>query len=409
MKSLLLVGAGTYQIPAISAAHSMGVKVIAIDGDPNADGLKKADRAEVIDVRDINACIKIARSERIDGVLSICTDAAVETVAAVAEELGLPGIGREVARAATDKGIMRHRFAAAGLPGPRYGTAAALTEARKVAAGIGYPLVIKPVDNAGSRGVRRLENDSELKNAFELAMEYSRKKAVILEEFLKGIESTIESLSYGGRTEVLAISDKEHVPFPECVAVSLTYPPRYSRTVQRSVADLARRAVASLGIGLGPTHIEVIVTPDGPRLIEVAARGGGYRVFSDIVRLVSGVDIVRESVKIALGMEPKLNPIRQLAAELRFLRPMTRGRVRAIRGVEEARWVNGIVDVVIELKVGDMLKRITRDEERPGYVIAVGTSRAQVKARASAVEKLIRFEVDPDEAFEPEGDNNVPS
>lgn len=392
-RRLLVVGAGRYQLPAIRVAREMGLYVIAVDGNPEAVGLKEADASEVADVRDSAACLKIARRERVDGVVSICTEAAVETVATVAEELGLPGIGREAARAATDKSVMRQKFAAAGLPGPRFGSAASLAAAREVAARIGYPLVIKPVDNAGSRGVRRVESEFELPEAVDLAMEYSWKKRVILEEFLEGIESTIESLSYGGRTEVLGISDKKHVPSPECVAICLTYPPSYSQAMQQAVADVVRRAVAALGIMLGPSHSEVIVTADGPRLVEVAARGGGFRVFSDIVALVSGVDIVRETLKIALDMEPDIRPRWARAAVLRFFNPGVQGYLRGIRGVESARRVPGIRDVVIEVEPGNYLGKITGDGERPGYLIAEGETRQEAVRRADIAEKMIRFDI----------------
>ena len=392
-QTILVVGAGIYQVPVITTAKAMGHRVIAVDRDVRAPGLLLADVARGVDVTDITGCISIAREYKVNGVVSICLEAAVETVAAVAAELNLPGISLEAALSATDKYVMREKFAAAGVAGPTFRRARTMDEAWTAAREIGYPLVVKPVDNAGSRGVRRVDNEAALLPAFELALSHSHKRCMILEEFMGGVEVTVESLTFGEETEVLAISDKVHIPFPVCVSICLTYPPALPLERQEQIKQLVKRSIRALGIDNGPTHAEAMVTPQGVKMVEIAARGGGYRIFSDIIPIVSGVNIVQETIKIALGERPDIKPKYTRAAVLRFFNPNVNGALVKVHGLELAKAVDGVIDVVMEVKPGHKMAPITADGERPGYLIAYGETRSIAVQRADMAEEKVRFEV----------------
>jgi biotin carboxylase len=371
------------------------LEVVAVDANPGAPGLGLADVSRVVDIRDISGCLAVAEEFGVEGLVSICTEAAVETVAALGEALGLPAIGRDTALYATDKYEMRKRFAAVGLAGPAFRRVGTLEQARDAAGEIGYPLVIKPVDNSGSRGIRRVDGASSLEPAFEFALSQSRKQMVIIEEYMEGQEATIEALTYEGETEILAMSDKEHVPFPDCVAICLTYPPHFSTSIQNEMQDVVKRAVTSLGIQHGPTHTEVMVTQDGIKMVELGARGGGFGIFSHIIPTVSGVDIVQESIKIAMGMVPNIKAKHQHAAVLRFFNPQIRGTVQRVEGVELAAAQDGIIEVVVDAAPGQTIGPISADGDRPGYVIARGETRELAVERADLAERTVRFHVQP--------------
>ncbi|MBI4354996.1 MAG: ATP-grasp domain-containing protein [Candidatus Omnitrophica bacterium] len=390
---LLILGAGVYQMPAIATAKALGLQVIAVDANPVAPGFTLADVSRVVDVRDIAGCLKVARGFQVDGVVSICTESAVATVAALAEELGLPGVSRAAAQAATDKFVMRSRWAATGLPGPAFAQASTLAEAVPAAREIGYPVVVKPVDNAGSRGVSRIDVESALPAAFDRALSQSLSRRVILEEFMDGVEATVESFTWQGKTQVLAMSEKVRIPFPACVSISLSYPPSFAAEVQQAIQQVVCRAIKALGIDQGPTHTEVLVTSRGIKLVELAARGGGFGIVHQIVPIVSGVDLVRATIQVALGLQPDITPQYARAAVLRFFQPQAFGTVRRIRGVEDAKRMEGIVEVVMEVKPGQLLGPITRDGERPGYLIASAPTRELALQYADAAERAVRFEV----------------
>lgn len=391
--TLLVVGAGLHQMAVIREAKAMGCRVIAVDGDAKAPGLRLADVSRVVDVKDVEGCLGVAREFEVNGVVSIVLEAAVPTVATVAAELGLPAISCDAALGATDKYEMRRRFAGAGIAGPAFRQACTLEEAAIAAREIGYPVVTKPVDNSGSRGVRKVDDEGGLASAFELALNNSRKRRVILEEFLDGVEVTVESLTFEGETEVLAMSDKIHVPFPACVSICLTYPPALPAQTQQEISQIVKNSIRALGIDRGPTHAEALVTARGIKMVEIAARGGGYRIFSDIVRLISGVDIVRETIKIALGEKPDIRPKYARAAVLQFFNPDVYGTLTAIHGVESAKAMDGILDIVMDVAPGQRIGPITADGERPGYLIAYGESRMMAVQRAEMANERVRFEV----------------
>jgi len=389
-KKLLVIGAGVFQVPAIKRAKELGCFVIATDGNASASGFLYADAHAIIDVKDVEGNLAIAKQYAIDGVISVVAELGVRTAADVAYALNLPGLKPEVARILTNKFLMREIFAQSKLPSPSYKKITSVEEARVASEMLGFPLVIKPVDSSGSRGVSKVDQTDDLEKAFIWAKEYSQSGDVIIESFVEGEEITVEALSYKGEHQILAISGKRHIPFPYCVSIDLTYPSAYDEETLSQVRTLMSQTFTALGVDSGPTHSELLMTRTGPVLVEVAARGGGYGVFSDIVELVSGVDIVKESITIALGMEPTIYPKYQKAATLRFFTP-GQGKIVAIDGIEQARALPGVRTLSIELKPGDEVGAIVSDGTRPGYVITYADTRQEAMQRADAVEQTIQF------------------
>lgn len=393
-RTLLVLAGGLYQLPIISAARRRGLRVVLLDGSPDAPGFAHADAGEVVDIADAAASVAAARRIAPDGVASIVNEVSVRTTAAIASALGLPGLDPDTAVNCTDKFRMRTCFARAGLPVPRFAAVSSAAEAVPAIDRIGFPMVVKPVDNAGSRGVRRVESAAGLDAALELAFANSREHRAILESFLHGTECTVETFTIGGQTHVLGMSDKVHLPFPHCVSISLTYPPRFDAATRRALADAATRAIDSTGLRNGPGHVEVIVTASGPVVVELAARGGGYRIFSDILPRISGVDPVEAVIDLAMGQVPDVAPSRHRAATLRFFNPPHTGLLRGVDGVDEAKRIPDVLDVVIEANVGGPFHGITRDGERPGYIITIADTREAALAAADGAERTVRFTID---------------
>src|SRR6476646_12277824 len=157
-----MVGAGRHQRRAIERARGLGLRVIGVDRNPDAPGLAAADVGEVVDFTDVEAVTEVGRRHGVDGVLTVSADRAVPVVAAVAESLGLPGIGSETAHLMTHKVAMRRRFAEAGVPQPRFAAARSLHEAYAAAETVGFPAVLKPADSGGQRGVFMLHSIDDI-------------------------------------------------------------------------------------------------------------------------------------------------------------------------------------------------------------------------------------------------------
>ncbi|HXG54324.1 MAG TPA: ATP-grasp domain-containing protein [Vicinamibacterales bacterium] len=395
-QTLLVLAGGLFQIPLIDAAKRRGLRVVLFDGSADAPGFSRADEGDVVDIADPVASVAAARRVRPDGLASIVNEASVRTTAAIAEALGLPGLDPAVAARCTDKGLMRTCFARAGLPVPRFAVVAHADEASRASGRIGFPMVVKPVDSSGSRGVRRVDAPGDLAAAVDLALSNSRQQQAILESFLEGTECTVETFTVGGRTHVLGMSDKVHLPFPHCVSISLTYPPFFDEGTRGAIGGAAIAAIDATGMRNGPGHVEVIVTPAGPVVVEVAARGGGYGIFSEILLAISGIDPVDAVIDLALGRVPDVQPTTARAAVLRFFNPPVTGILRQLDGVDEARRIPGVSRVVVEAKVGEPLRGITRDGERPGYVITVADTREDALASANRAEAAVRFTIDPE-------------
>lgn len=393
-RPFLVLAGGTYQLPLIHAVKRRGMPVVLFDGSDQAPGFRFADEGMVVDIADPDAVVEAARRVDPAAIAAIVSEVSVRSVAAAASALGLPGISPETADACTDKLVMRTRFAAAGLPCPPFVGVARGEDPLGPAESIGFPLVIKPVDSSGSRGVRRVETLAEVVEAVELAWAQSRQRRAILEGFMDGVECTVETFTVNGQTEILGVSDKVRLPFPNCVSINLTYPPYFDAATRTAVGNAAIAALQAAGLENGPGHTEVMLTADGPVIVEIAARGGGYRIFSDILPALSGVDPVEAVIDQALGQTPVVTPTRSRAAVLRFFNPSTTGLLRAITGLDEAKRHDGVLDVVVEAGIGAMLRGITRDGERPGYIIAVADDRAAAVAAADRAEQTVAFHLD---------------
>jgi len=313
-------------------------------------------------------------------------------VAYIAEQLGLPGLQYEAAVAATNKAIMRTKFLEAGLSSPSFFKVKTKEEATTATLELGLPVVMKPTDNSGSRGVTKVEKLADLEFSWSLAKENSRSGDIIVEQFVEGTEMTIEALSYKGGHQVLAMSSKKRIPFPHCVSIDLTYPPPFSKETLAVVRELVISALNAVGIDVGPTHSEVILTEQGPVLLEIAARGGGFGVFSEIISLVSGVDAVKECINLALGYKADISPKFSKAAVLRFFN-LPQGRLVGIAGLEEARALDGVHKIELDVAPGDIIKPIVSDGTRHGLIIASGDTREMVVRRADKAETAVRFEI----------------
>lgn len=388
----MIIGAGEFQQCAIIKAKEMGLEVLAVDRDRAAPGFRHADHSEIIDVRDEKGNIRAARRYRIDGVMTAACEAGVRSAAAVAHALGLPGLSPETAFRATDKIAMRKAFKKRSLPSPEFIKVRTKKEALRAVRSLQLPVIMKPADNAGSRGVSRIAHIGDLDVSFPWARENSLSGDIIVENFLKGTEMTVEALSCRGEHEILALSDKKHISFPYCVATDIIYPPAADEKTLGRVRRLAKQALDALGISSGASHSEMILTARGPYLVEAAARGGGFGIFSDIVPFVSGLDIVRQCIHFAMGRPMDIKAACGKAAVLRFFHSEA-GLIRRVTGLKEAEKIHGVHRVRLFKKAGDHFSRIRCDGERPGFVIALAKKRNEAIRIAGLAEKTIRFDV----------------
>jgi len=368
MKKVLIVGASAWQVPMIKKAKALGYQVGVVDYNPNAVGIAHADAYFNASTNDPEGVYNAAREFGADGITSVATDMPMRSIAYACEKLGLTGIAPDVAVRATDKAEMIRAFARYDVPHPWYyvvekGDLAAIKDK------LTYPCICKPIDNSASRGVVVIENEAQLEQAISYSAQNGRSGTVIVEELLRGEEISVEAFAVKGQVHVLQITDKLTTGAPHFVEMGHSQPSRLPTQAQEKIRDLACRAVKAVGIQNGPAHVEIMLTEQGPKMVELGARMGGDCITTHLVPLSTGIDMIKATMDICLGQTPDIEPKFQKGSAIRFL-DAPQGTITAIEGVEEARKIPGVQEVSFTKQAGDTVGDIGASGDRTGFVIA---------------------------------------
>jgi biotin carboxylase len=400
--TVLFVGAGRHQRRAILRARELGHRIVAVDRNAEALGLQEADVGEVVDFQDVDAVAEAGRRHSVNGVLTVSADRAVPVVAAVAERLGLPGIGSETAHLMTHKIAMRRRLAEAGVPQPRYAAARNLHEGRSAVETVGLPAVLKPADSGGQRGVFCLESVDDLERHLHAALAESSGEEAIVEAFHEGLELNGLVIARRGSVELLTLSDRLRPPgIGFGVGWIHVYPSRlYGHTLEQA-EETAVRAVRALGLRDGIAFPQLIVSESGDvQVVEVAARIPGGQM-ADLARHATGVDLVEVALRQALGEDVPdelARPRHQQPLAVRFLTaspgPLPTGKVTSVGSLERVLAFPGVVEADVFLTPGETIRPVRLDGDRRGYVIAVGETNVQALERAESAATLLDVEVE---------------
>lgn len=393
MKKFMILGASVLQLPAIKRAKEMGLQVVAVDMDPNAVGfLEEGVEKEVISTIDIPAVVNAAKRHGVCGIVTVASDMPMRSVAAVAKELGLVGISDETALKATNKAFMRKAFEEQGVAIPAFFKVSSKEEYFEAADKLGERFIVKPADNSGSRGIFLVDdknNKEVLEGAYEYSRKYSRNGDVMVEEFMVGPEVSVELLAVKGDYHVLQITDKLTTGAPHFVEIGHSQPSRLPEETKEKIKALAIAAAKAVGIENGPGHAEIIVTKDGPKMVEIGARMGGGCITTHLVPLSTGIDMTEGTINTALGKQPDLEPKISMGSAIRFILPKV-GTIKKISGQEEAAAMPGIKEVTVQCKEGQETFALESGANRLGYVIAQAeTPEKAVELCEKALEKII--------------------
>jgi len=398
-KKILILGGGIMQIPSLKIAKRKGWRVYLADGNENVMGRKYCDVFLHIDLKDKEGMLEAARvikeREGLDGVFTAGTDFST-TVAWVAEALGLPGIPYKVALRATDKSLMRERLREHGVPVPDFtyleGDDSPLLVLER---GLKYPLVVKPVDNMGARGVRRVDSDEELIRACRDAIESSRSGRVIVEEFMDGPELSIDAIVYRGDITICGIADR-HICFPPYfVEMGHTMPSSLSDKDLDEVVRIFKLGVKAIGITDGAAKGDVKLTASGAKIGEIAARLSGGYMSGWTYPYSSGVEVTEKALNIAVGLDPgDMKPkVSMVSAERAFI--SIPGRISNIDGVDSARGIPGVKDLFLRVKVGDDVVFPINNVEKCGNIISRAGNREEAIDTAERGIKSVFLRLEP--------------
>lgn len=401
-RRLMFVGAGIETLPGIERAQSMGCRVVVSDANPSAPGVTLADDFLHADTYNIEATVDAAtlfhQQHPIHGVLAMATDVP-RTVAAVAQALELPGITPHAALLAADKLLMKQAFRAAEIPIPWFSSVQNVAELLQYIKERGLPLVIKPVDSRGARGVLKLTEALDPAWAFAFAQSQSPTGRVMLEQYLSGPQVSTESILLNGVAHTPGFSDRNYEYLerfaPHIIENGGELPSHLDIEMQENVRNLVTRAALAMGIENGVVKGDIVIHEQQPHIIEMAARLSGGFFCSHEIPLNTGVDFVGLAIRQALG-----ETIAARDLQVQFQKPVVQrylftppGHVTDVR-VEA--WVEQDPDIALfqlRIKPGDTVGPVHSHPARGGVVIATGVSKQAAIEKAEAAVNAISVQI----------------
>lgn len=377
-KRILILGASELQLPAIIKSKKKGLHVIVMDKNKNAIGTKYADEFYEISTIDTNSILEKAIALKIDGIMTIATDMPMRSVAAVGEMLNLNTITYETAIRATDKARMRERLASCNVPIPFFTTVKTFEDFVGAVNNFKGDLIIKPADSSGSRGVHYLHSRDDLKIIYEYSKSYSTTGEIVVEEYMQGPEVSVESITLNGVTHIIAITDKETSGPPHFVETGHSIQSILAETVKRDIEIVTKKAIHAIGIDNSPSHTEVIITNQGAKIVELGARLGGDNITSSLVPLATGVDMVGCCIELAINNIPDITSKFSKGSAIKYINSYE-GTLSNVEGLENARNIEGIKEIVILKAIGDKINDVNNSADRIGYVISQGETTEEAK------------------------------
>ena len=300
MKKLAILGASYLQKPLVKKAIEMGVEVHCFAWDNSFAVCRDiADYFYPISVLEKDLILNKCKEIQINGIVTIATDICIPTIAYVANQLNLIGNSEKSAYISTNKFEMREAFLKNNVSSPKSIKVENINEINCI---LNYPLIVKPTDSSGSRGVTKVFSKNELSMAIERAIENSIEKKAVIEEFIEGVEVSVESISWKGNHTIITITDKVTTGTPYFVELEHHQPSQLNKEIQDKIKKETIKALDALKIEYGASHAEFKITPDGKvYIIEVGARMGGDFIGSHLVQLSTGYDFLKAVIEIALN------------------------------------------------------------------------------------------------------------
>lgn len=393
--TVLLLRPGYLREFAIKTFLERGVRLAILD-EPWNPFMRFADFPLYADPRDYELSIRqvrrLCQRIQIGGVITF-DDRALVTGARIAKELSLPFASAESVESARSKDVMRSRLAAEGVPIPNFRVVRSAREGQRAAQEIGFPVIVKPTNLNASIGVTRVDAPAGVAEAYAAASRVSGEATALVEEHVRGPEVSVETITTGGTTSVLAITDKKLASENCFIEMGHVVPASLSDHAAQEISQVVRSAISALGLDLTFTHTEVRLPPDGPKIIEVNSRLAGGCIVN-LVHLASGTNLYELALDLATGGACRpTTPVFQRHAGIHFFSSAP-GRLKSIRLAPELLAHDGLAAVSMQYRPGDMLPPMQFNLMRRGYVILVRESRPALERDLDMLDERVTFAVE---------------
>ena len=385
-KRVLIFGVGPLQKSIIGRAKRMGLYTVGIDPCVDATCKDCVDAFEVVPGQDYEGHCAVVEKYGIDAIVTAATDKPLVMMARIAEKYGFPFYSVETAKWSTDKFQMKQRFMEGDIPCAKGCLVKSVSEVEDFE----YPVIIKPRDNSGSRGVKLCRSKEELEASMSEAFEVSKLDTVLVEEFIEGLEYSIEGLHYDAKSEVIQFTEKKTTEFPYNVELGHIQPANISEENKQRIREIVAKIGKALHFENCPSHTELKINERGIYVIETSPRLGGDYITSTLLPLSTGVNVEDELLKIALG--ETINPTIE-AVQYSGVRFFAFEEGREIKHVPDSDFVKDwphVVDFSFTLKEGDKVNRITSSLNRYGQLILQAGNRDSIEEAFDKYEKVIK-------------------
>jgi biotin carboxylase len=360
MKRIAIIGASYLQLPLVQKVKEMGIEAHCFAWENGAVCKDIADFFYPISILEKEKILEVCKQINIDGITSIASDAAVPTICYIAEKLGLISNSYVDAWVVTNKFLMRERFAKNNVKSPFF----VIADDNIFNNAFTFPLIVKPTDRSGSRGVSQVWNKKELKNAIKRAKIESFSKQAIVEEYITGSEVSVEAISWHGKHYILQITDKVTTGEPFFVELEHHQPSQLSDKVKNNIKQETLKALNALNVQYGASHSELKINEAGEVfVIEVGARMGGDFIGSDLVQLSTGYDFLKGITEIALGCFEKPIISQNNYSGVFFLSKEAENILSIINNSANYK------EIIKSEIINSTLRNITNSSDRSGYFI----------------------------------------
>ena len=386
-KAVLVFGVGPLQESIIKRAKLMGLYTVGIDPVADATCRDAVDAFEVVGGQDFEGTCAVVEKYGIDAIVTAATDKPLVMMARIAEKYGFPFYSVETAQWSTDKFQMKQRFVDGGVPCAK----GRLVKSVEETADMVYPVIVKPRDNSGSRGVKLCRSKEELEASMSEAFEVSKLDTVLVEEYIEGPEYSIEGLHYDGKAEVIQFTEKKTTEFPYNVELGHKQPANLTDEQKAVIREIVTKIGKALKFENCPSHTELKINERGIFVIETSPRLGGDYITSTLVPLSTGINMEDQLLHIALGEKVDTSTGRfDKASGVCFLN-LPCGKVIAIddKIKQVASWPS-LKEFSSSLKVGEEIHPITSSLKRYGQFIVQSDKREIIDTIIADYERKIK-------------------
>ncbi len=384
-KAVLVFGVGPLQESIIGRAKKMGLYTVGIDPAKDAVCRKAVDAFEVVGGQDYEGTCSVVERYGIDAIVTAATDKPLVMMARIAEKYGFPFFSVETAQWSTDKFQMKQRFMEGGVPCAK----GRLVRMADETSDMVYPVIVKPRDNSGSRGVKLCRNREELEASMIEAFEVSKLDTVLVEEFIEGQEYSIEGLHYDGKAEVIQFTEKKTTEFPYNVELGHKQPANLTEEQKDAIRGIVAKIGKTMKFENCPSHTELKINNRGIFVIETSPRLGGDYITSTLVPLSTGINMEDQLLHIALSeqVDTKTGRMNQAAAVEFFC--FSEGTVKSVNVdlMSRIASMKGVYSIDLKLSKGDKVNKITSSLNRYGEIIVSSYDSEQMSQTLNTISK----------------------